>query len=222
MCRNIFFVCFVFIIGICFAKAQEVTRFLELGSSMSSYRGDLNPKYQNVGSTLQVGLKLNFKKRINSHFQANYGSISGSNLFYTFTDTEGNTTTPNIYFKTRFFTIQYDLQVHLLKTSHWHIYLSQGIGLLRFTPKDEHNQSLVNQNNTRTADELYNTVSAVLPTQLGISYLFVNGYGINMQTGWLNPQTDYLDNISQWGSRAKKDNVWQLRLALIVPLTLKK
>ncbi|MBC8112400.1 MAG: hypothetical protein H7Y04_15205 [Verrucomicrobia bacterium] len=214
-----FFTLFIIFFCVFQAKAQQATRFLELGSSLNSYRGDLNPSYSKTGASLQIGFKQNFKKRLNGHFQLGIGSFSGNNPRYQFDDESGNTTTPNLFFKTNFVSLQYDFQYHVLKNKHWQIYLSQGLGMMRFTPKDEANQSLVNQLISRKTDESYTQVTLILPTQIGITYLFDNQYGINLQTGWLNLQSDYVDNISQWGNRKKKDNLWQLKVAFVIPVS---
>jgi hypothetical protein len=200
---------------------KQVTRFLEIGVSANAYKGDLANNYQKWSSAFQAGLKLNFKNRLNSHFNVAVGSITGQNINYTFPD-EINPATPNVFFKTSFVAANYDLQLHLLKYKGWMIYISQGFGLIRFEPKDEQNKSLQNNFGTQASNETYNNISLILPTQAGISYVFKNGYGINLQTGWLNQQTDYIDNISEWGNRQKKDNTLWFRFACMAPLTLKK
>lgn len=101
------------------------------------------------------------------------------------------------------------------------IYISQGLGLIRYEPKDENNEPLQKKFDTRASNETYNNVSLMLPTQAGINYILKNGYGVGLQAGWLNPQTDYIDNISQWGNRQKNDNTFLVRFAFMVPLTYK-
>lgn len=214
----------VLCLSVCFAQAQSsdikrVTRFLEIGVSANAYRGDLgigNPKW---GSAFQAGLKLNFKKRFNSHFNVAIGSVTGQNLDYRFEGADTIPATPNLFFKTNFVAANYDLQIHLLKYKGIMVYISQGIGLIRYKPKDASNQSLGDNFDSRVANETYGNVSLLLPTQAGVNYIFNNGYGVGLQAGWLNPQTDYLDNISQWGNRKKKDNVLLFRFSFMVPLT---
>jgi hypothetical protein len=201
------------------SEAKQVSRFLEIGVSANAYRGDLGTKNSKWSSAFQAGLKLNFKKRFNSHFNLAIGSITGQNPEYEFESTEGITATPNLFFKTNFIAVNYDLQIHLLKYKGIMVYVSQGIGLIRYEPKDAENQSLGDKFDSRVANETYGNVSLLLPTQAGVNYIFNNGYGVGIQTGWLNPQTDYLDNISQWGNRKKKDNALWVRFVFMVPLT---
>jgi hypothetical protein len=199
--------------------APKVTRFLELGVSANAYRGDLSASYQKWNPAFQAGLKLNFKKRVNSHINLGIGSVSGENLRYAVTAENGSILTPNTFFKTNFITVNYDLQVHLLKYKGLMVYVSQGLGIIRYEPKDAQNNKLLADFSSRANNELYSNVSVVLPTQAGVTYILPNGYGIGFQAGWLNLQNDYIDNISQWGTRQKKDNVLLYRFAFMVPLT---
>jgi hypothetical protein len=199
--------------------ARKVTRFLELGISANAYKGDLSASYQKWTPAFHAGLKLNFKKRFNSHINLAIGSVSGENLNYAVPSEVTPAPTPNTYFKTNFVTVNYDLQLHLLKYKGLMVYISQGIGLIRYEPKDAQNNKLLDNFSSRASNESYSNVSAVLPTQAGIQYILKNGYGIGFQAGWLNLQNDYIDNISLWGSRQKKDNALLYRFAFMVPLT---
>lgn len=203
------------------AETKAVTRLLEMGISANGYRGDLSAKYQGWGPAFQLGLKLNTKKRLNGHFNLGIGTITAQNPAYEFSGSDEQTATPNLFAKTSFLSLNYDLQVNLVKTRHWIVYLSQGAGLIRFQPRDEKKISLQSQFGTRPGEENYNNVTILLPTQAGAIYLFGNGYGVGVQSGWLNPQTDYLDNISQWGNRSKKDNILSLRFSFLAPLTIR-
>lgn len=199
--------------------ARKVTRFLELGISANAYKGDLSADYQKWTPAFQAGLKLNFKKRLNSHINLAIGSVSGENLNYAVPSEVTPAPTPNTYFKTNFVIVNYDLQLHLLKYKGLMVYISQGIGLIRYEPKDAQNNKLLDNFSSRASNESYSNVSAVLPTQAGVQYILKNGYGIGFQAGWLNLQNDYIDNISLWGSRQKKDNALLYRFAFMVPLT---
>jgi hypothetical protein len=201
--------------------ARQITRFLELGISANAYKGDLSGSYQKWTPAFHAGLKLNFKKRLNSHINLAIGSVSGENLDYPVSTEISPAPTPNIYFKTSFVAVNYDLQIHLLKYKGFMVYVSQGIGLIRYEPKDAENNKLLDNFSTRASNESYSNVSAVLPTQMGVNYILSNGYGIGFQAGWLNLQNDYIDNISLWGTRQKKDNALLYRFTFMVPLTYK-
>jgi hypothetical protein len=219
---------FLLLCSIAAAQAQDsltlkpgskVTRFLELGISANAYKGDLSASYQKWTPAFHAGLKLNFKKRLNSHINVGIGSVSGENLNYAISGEIIPTPTPNTYFKTNFIAVNYDLQLHLLKYKGFMVYISQGCGIIRYEPRDAQSNKLLDNFSTRASNELYSNVSVVLPTQAGVNYILSNGYGIGFQAGWLNLQNDYIDNISLWGNRQKKDNVLLYRFAFMIPLT---
>lgn len=223
LCLQVVFLCLsnALLAKVQFSDSSRVSRFLEIGISANGYRGDLGIRNPKWGAAFQAGLKLNFKKRFNSHFNLAVGSLTGQNLDYQFESEAVSDATPNLFFKTSFISASYNLQVHLIKYKGIMVYLSQGIGLIRFEPKDAKGQSLADKFDSRASNETYGNISLLLPTQAGVNYVFSNGYGVGVQAGWLNPQTDYLDNISQWGNRKKKDNALLVRFAFMVPLTYK-
>jgi hypothetical protein len=219
--------CLLFTLFAAIVRAQapeprNVSRLLEVGVAANAYRGDLAIKYQKWSSAFQLGLKLNAKKRLNGHFNLGIGTVTGQNPDYHYNGDNAQPATPNRFFKTSYVSLNYDLQVNLVKSRHWIVYLSQGAGLIRFAPKNERNQALSGQLNTRPEEESYNNITMLLTTQAGAMYLFANGYGVGVQGGWLNPQNDYLDNISQWGNRSKKDNVLGFRFSFLAPIAFTK
>ena len=198
-------------------------RFLEIGVGATAYKGDLNSRYDYWASSLQIGIKFNKKKRLNSHLNITIGSVVGQNYQYKFSSTSfpAGTATPNQYFKTSIFSFQYDLQYNFVKKSNFILYMSQGIGFLRFVPKDEEGKQLQDQRNTRVANESYENTTLTLPLSFGAIYLFKNGYGFGVQTSYLFPQTDYIDNISSWGRESGKDKIAIVKFWVAVPLMKK-
>lgn len=197
------------------SSAQQPVSFLYGGFSMNKYTGDLqtsNPKY--TGSIF-LGLKLNRKKRLNGNFEVSYGTITGQNSSYLFEGDEQ--AAPNLFFTSSIFTLQYNLHINILKKEHYLFYVSQGFGIIRYQPQDEWERNLLDNFNTRAPNETYSNTSAMLPTNLGFIYLLPNHWGLGLQGGYLNPLTDYLDNIGQWGNKKGSDNVLQFRFSLYVP-----
>lgn len=199
-------------------SARMPVRFLEIGAGANAYRGDLTKRYEKWSSAVHIGLLLNRRERLNGHLNLAIGTLTGQNPAYQFDGEPGAASSPNRFFRTSFFTLNYDLHFNILKTHHWMVYVSQGIGIIRFRPKDDLGNSLQENLATRPPDEIYTNVSLVLPSQAGITYLLANGYGVGLRGGWLNQQTDYVDNISQWGNRKKKDNTLWVRFQFMVPL----
>ncbi len=189
---------------------------LSLGMGASSYNGDLGDGYQ-AGSLMgSVGIKLNSEKRLHGNFHLIFGAVSGQELDYHFPGDEA--ATPNTYFSSNYFGAHYELTFNIVNKEKLKCFLSQGVGFIRFQPKDQYGEKLVDQPVTREFGEDYRNIAIILPTHLGIRYKLNNGYWVGLQTGFLNPMTDYLDNISRWGNKSGNDNIWDNRLLLFIPI----
>lgn len=206
-----------------FLWAQDSTRvnkqkelFIGLGSG--HYRGDLGNQFGSGQALFNIGIKLNNNKKLNGNFSLNIGSISGNELDYTFDDDSGISTNPNTYFKTTFFSINYEAQYNIVDKKKFKLYLSQGIGVLRFIPRDEFENDLSDNTESRSLNETYRNLAVMLPTSIGIKYILPNNMGIGFQSGFYNSLTDYLDNISVWGQNDGNDNILNFRLHLYVPV----
>ncbi|PIB34278.1 hypothetical protein BFP72_01945 [Reichenbachiella sp. 5M10] len=202
------------------AQDEPKTKAFMFGLGSSHYKGDLGSSYASGQILLTLGLKLNNQKRFNSNLILNISSLRGNELDYLF---EGSTTvpaTPNESFRTNYFSLHYEAQLNLIQRDRFKLYLAQGIGIIRYVPKDDDSNDLASQSNTRALGEDYRNISIMLPTQLGFIYTLNNDYGIGIQTGFLNTLTDYLDNISTWGNREGNDNVWTTKVQLTIPIRL--
>lgn len=197
-------------------QAQQPLSFVHAGFSMNQYRGDLQADYPGFTGSLQLGIQLNRSKRFNGSLTIGYGTISGQNSQYRFYGDE--TATPNRFFSSSFFSVQYDLHLNLLKKRQYLLYLSQGLGLFRYQPEDDRGRSLQDRFETRPSNETYGNSAVMLPTKIGALYLLPNQWGVGLEAGYLNPLSDYLDNISLWGNDSGNDNVLQLQLRVYVPL----
>ena len=190
------------------------------GFSVNQYLGDLNTPYAKYTGSLAIGLQLNRKKRFNGSVGVSYGRVNGQNSMYDF---EGNEqATPNHFFSSSIFTIHYDLHWNILKKEKYMLYLSQGFGMLRYKPEDDLDRSLLDRYETRAPNETYSNTSIMLPSSLGLIYFLPNHWALGIQAGYLNPLTDYLDNIGLWGNKKGNDNVLRFRFAIYVPLELER
>ncbi|MBC7451678.1 MAG: outer membrane beta-barrel protein [Cytophagales bacterium] len=202
-----------------FSAVAQNTRYrpyFTFGFGGTSYRGDLTNCYESWGGTFNAGIVLNKKKRMNGYLHLMIGGVRGENPTYVYKNDPS--ATPNQYFKTALFSVGYELRINIIKKDFFNLYLSPGIGILRYNPKDQYNESYADQFSTRAKNETYSNVSVILPIKIGSSYFLESGYGIGIDAGFLNPMTDHIDNISQWGNRSKKDNLLQINLMLYVPL----
>lgn len=198
-------------------SAQLPEKFVHFGIVMHSYKGDMGT-YQKYTGGLQLGIQFNKKKRLNGAFNLGLGSITDDDPSFQSSGLAG-ATEPNNYFKTNFTYLNYDLHLNLIKKQNLIVYISQGIGFMRFTPKNEAGEKLHGQQNTRMSGENYRNSVIMLPTSLGAIYFLPNNFGLSLQAGLMNPSTDYLDNISEFG-QSGNDNVLTMRMAFYVPLSL--
>lgn len=189
---------------------------IAVGASANAYRGDLGDAYDQWAAACHVSFLMNHQNRLHGGLHGSLGTITGEAFSSNTLDLD-MTYTPNTFFRTKFLSVHYTLQYDIIRRKFLTVYISQGLGLMRFMPQDQFNQPLQNQQNTRASNETYSNVTAILPTQLGIDYYFPNRFGVGLKAGWLNTTTDYLDNTSQLGSRQGSDNVLQFQFLLLVP-----
>lgn len=208
---------FIYILSAtCILAQQRSHPSLVIGLGGTSYRGDLSNRYESWGGTFHAGLIFNKKKRVNGFIHLMIGGVRGSNDSYEFNSAQN--VNPNTYFKTTFIGLGYELRINVLKKQFYSIYISPGISLFRFDCKNEYNQSFSNQFLTRANGETYSNVTLLLPIKIGASYYLKNGFGIGADLGFLNPMSDYIDNISALGNRKKKDNLAQMNVLLYIPI----
>lgn len=194
-------------------QRYRLHKLWEIGVSANAYKGDLADNYALWSSSVHLGLKFAKKKRWNAHLNVSIGNVRGQNYAYEF---DANAT-PNLFFRSNIITLQADLQYNFIRKTHWIAYISQGVGMMRFLPKNEQGERLQNILPSRAAGEIYGNISAIFPTSVGLMYLLKNGYVLGFQASLLHPTTDYLDNISMWGQRAGADKILICKWHLAVP-----
>jgi hypothetical protein len=195
--------------------------FIELGLSGNASKTDLATSYQRWTPGMHLNLQLYQKKRFNGSFNISYGSVISQNLRPDYVEEMAENAAPVNYVNTSFFTINYGLQLNLLKKERYRLFVGQGVGVIKIYPKDIEGNNLAQASRTRASNESYSNVSIFLPTQLGFNYFLNNGYGLGLTATWLNPATDYVDNLSQLGTKAGNDNILSYRFSLLVPLKTK-
>ncbi|EMR02730.1 hypothetical protein ADICEAN_02147 [Cesiribacter andamanensis AMV16] len=198
------------------AQTPSPSRYLVTGLSANNYRGDLEDGIAQYKPALHLGLKLNRSRRLNGNFELSLGQVEGQDPHFAPLTEAG--IQPNRYFSSTFFAANFMLHYNLLQRERYLLYLGQGIGLFRYNPLDEEDQSLQDRRPSRLGTEEYGNISLMLPTALGAVYFLPNHWGIGLQAAYLHPLTDYLDNISELGSKKGNDNVLQFRLQLLLPI----
>ena len=199
-------------------SAQNPVHLLKISAIPQAYKGDLNSSYNKLNAGLSLTYIFNRKDNFNGSLNLGFGQVEGQDPNYQPPVIGGVIPTPNTFFKTNYVSFNYDMRYHIIKKNNYWIYVSAGVGLIRFNPKDENGNSLSDLPETRFLDESFNKVTFILPVQLGVLYFLPNYYGIGLEFGLLNTMTDYLDNISDWGVKDGFDNILQLKISFIAPL----
>ncbi len=203
------------------APAQDSThQWISLGFSSLAYRGDLGRNFSKWTGGFYAGLQFNTHKKFSGSLNLLAGSISGQDTSPVFDVEAESGRTPNTYFNTSITSVYYQLLWHVYNGERFRIFVGQGVGLVRYEPKNEEGVSFANQNNTRAANEAYGTLTVLAPTSLGAAWKFKNNFGLAYRLNLLNTATDYLDNISQLGTQAGGDNVLGHQLSLMIPVKM--
>ncbi|MEO1049980.1 MAG: hypothetical protein AAFX87_05125 [Bacteroidota bacterium] len=215
MTRLVFFTLLVFsfsaVIG------QDLDNYVYGGVSANGYNGDASG-YGRFSGIFNAGLRFNRKEKLNGSLNLSIGSITSSNIDFNPSNFPGTNRIPNSFFETSFFSFHYQLQYNLIKKENLIVYVGQGIGFIRFNPKDDLNNNLQDIPETRAQGEEYTNISLMLPTSVGVVYILPNGFGFGFNTTLYNPLTDYLDNISDLGTDEGNDNMLAFGLSMYVPL----
>ena len=198
---------------------QEKKKEIFFGIGPSAYKGDLSDGFDKWSMIFHVGIKFNRFKKVNGNFALTIGSITGQNINYSYEDGSLPAPSPNRFFTTKLVGLNYELHYNFINSEKVKVYASQGIGVLRFNPQDEYNDSLVDQLFSRAANETYGTITLLLPTQVGVLYILPNDYSVGVQAGYVNTLTDYLDNISAWGNKKGNDNIFSVKFEIHIPVS---
>ncbi|SFE52317.1 hypothetical protein [Thermoflexibacter ruber] len=206
-----------FIAQITFAQEKSlVDVYLQVSGSANAYKGDLSPSYQKWSSAFHIGAFSDQHRWFNPTASLSIGNLVGQNTNYDYLNPPRN----NTFFKTNFVQFSLGLRLNAIKTDFLTVYLNPNIGIMRFTPKDIRNQKLANQPETRALGETLPTTAFVIPVNVGAMYKFkASKVAVGAEVGLLNPRSDYLDNIGEFGSASARDNSLQIKLSVYAPLT---
>lgn len=195
-------------------------QWLSIGVSSLAYKGDLGQNYSKWSGGFSAGLQFNTHKKWSGSVNLLAGTVTGQDTSPSFNLEPESGRTPNTYFKTSVISAYYQLHWNIYSGKRLRFFVGQGAGLLRYEPKNEEGLSLASQNNTRASNENYGSLTVLAPTSLGAAWKFKNNFGVGYRLTLFNTATDYLDNISQLGSRTGGDNVLGHQLSLMIPVYL--
>jgi hypothetical protein len=205
-------ICFLLAFSV-FAQDSTFTKFAGISFGASIPKTDLEPTYKKPGAQLSAFMQFASKRWLNVGIWVNAGEVQSENRDVRFFDQSEFQI--NDYARTTYQSIHVEPSIHFIKKENYSIYLSQGFGFMRFAVYDKNNNDLANQLNSRTEGEEYSNFTVLLPTSLNGYYFLPNNFGFHCRIGWLNPQTDYLDNISNFGNPDNSDNIFTMQLSLI-------
>lgn len=190
---------FVLLLGHLVLSAQDKTRAFFFGYSANSYSGDLSG-YGKFNNALNTGLSLNQNKKLSGELNLRIGSISGESL---------SVRSPiESYVRSRYVSVNFGATIRLINwKDRFKLHLTPGVGLMRFTPRDFENNQLADKNDSRKRGEEYSNIALVLPLKLQVQYEVTPLVAVSYDVGFLNPRTDYLDNLSELADPGNKDNV---------------
>jgi len=207
------------------STAKKLDRYIAFGPSTASYKGDLNENYSKIGGGLSIMIIPERDKLLQSTIELNFGRVSGQNSSYY--SEKHPQSEPNTFFETNFASFSYNVRLYFYRKKNWKIYVGQGIGGIRFTPKNENGEKLDTINASRYENpetgniESYNNLALILPRTLGASYKFKNDYRVSLDINQQAPRTDYIDNIGTLGVSKKKDKILLIRFSVMIPLIYK-
>lgn len=209
--RKIYFIVFI-ISSFSFYGQKEKTIYG--GLSTTSYKGDFS-SYLTWNNAVDIGLVLNQNKKVRGEFQLRTGSITAQSLSFS--------SPIKSYVKTSFFVLNYGLNIKFIDIKDkFSCSFVPGFGVFRFNPKDIDNNNLNDQGNTRSKNESYNSMTIATPLKLNIGYKTDYKVRYNLSLGYINPMTDYLDNISMLADSKNKDNIFFLGFEIGFDFTQKE
>jgi opacity protein-like surface antigen len=196
---------------------QPVQKPLRLGIGLmgATYVGDLNA---NGGSFERfspgAGLSLQFASEhlLSPQLNAGFGKFMAQDR--ELTAVEG--VQPNTFVQTPFFFVDLRLKAKFLREAFLHPYLSAGVGLLGYTPKDADDNSLIDNLATRKEGETFGSMTAGLPLSTGLEFEFSPIIMVGLEYTYRITTSDYLDNIGLIGLRDGKDKLQSLLLTLYI------
>lgn len=179
-----------------------------VGTAANVFIGDVSDSFEKFYPALTLSFQFDSKKRITTQLNVTFGKVAGDNP--SLKNLDGKT--PNTYFQSSYLAFDFRLKYNFRKTKKLSPFLSAGAGYMSFSPRDQ-NGSLFPQS-TRPND--YPTTTFILPLSLGINYKLNPASSLHIQANIYNPQTDYLDNVSKWGTKKGKDNLLGLQISFVM------
>jgi hypothetical protein len=188
---------------------------LGIGLQGTTYVGDLNSKggaWERFSPGAALSLQFASQKLLSPQLNAGFGRFVAQDR--DLESVEG--VMPNTFVQTPFFFVDLRLKARFLREAGIHPYLSVGVGMLGYTPKDQDANNLIDNFATRNEGETYGSMTASFPLSTGLEVQLHPILMVGLEYTYRPTTSDYLDNIGQVGLRDGKDKLQSLLLTLYV------
>ena len=186
---------------------------LGIGLLAAGYAGDLTVNshpFERFSAGASLSLQFASEKLISPQLNGGFGKFSAQDR--DIAAVEG--VQPNTFVETPFFFVDLRIKARFLRETGFNPYISAGIGMLGFTPRDGMGNSLLDNYSTRQEGETYGSITANFPLSAGFEVKLGPILLVGLEYTYRVTTTDYLDNISALGQKEGNDNLQSILLSL--------
>ncbi len=186
---------------------------LGIGLLAAGYAGDLTVNshpFERFSAGASLSLQFASEKLISPQLNGGFGKFSAQDR--DIAAVEG--VQPNTFVETPFFFVDLRIKARFLRETGFNPYISAGIGMLGFTPRDGMGNSLLDNYSTRQEGETYGSITANFPLSAGFEVKLSPILLVGLEYTYRVTTTDYLDNISALGQKEGNDNLQSILLSL--------
>lgn len=200
--------------------AQEVERSIKplrigLGLMGAAYAGDINyggEQFFRFYPGFDLSFEFHGDALIKPQLRAGYGKFVAQNR--KLEAVPGYRVSK--FVETSFFFIDFRLKARFLRKTAFNPYLSAGIGMLSYTPRDAEGHALADNFESRLEEEQYGSMTAAFPLSVGIDVRFSPILSLGFDFTHKPTTSDYLDNLGKLGTKEGNDKLNTFSLILFV------
>lgn len=188
---------------------------LGIGLLASGYQGDLTTNssvFERFSPGASLSLQFASEKLLSPQLNGGFGKFAAQDRDIAAVDG----IQPNTFVETGFFFVDLRLKARFLREAGIHPYLSAGIGMLGYTPRDADGNILLDNFATREDGETYGSISANFPLSAGLEIKLNPILHLGLEYTYRATTTDYLDNISALGTADGNDKLHSVLLSMYI------
>ena len=215
--KKFFAISLLLLLGCALWAQQPAQKPLRLGLGLMghTYVGDLNSQggsWERFSAGANLSLQFASDRLLSPQLNAGFGKFIAQDRDIAAVDG----VQPNTFVQTTFFCVDLRLKARFLREAPVHPYLSAGVGLVGFTPRDTDGFNLIDNFGSRNAGETFGSMTAGFPLSTGIEMRMSSILHLGLEYTYRPTVSDYLDNIGQLGPRTGKDKLQALLLTLYI------